>query len=144
VGFHLGHLSLFDYKPFTVTWFSISGQGNRPTSSAFLPNWISRSYTPAALNSQFATLFQTYTGLPLANTSPISGDYQASGIPSGAATAFLSSLDGTGNPVGVEVATDGSGTVWFIVPNPGNYTLSYNPGTGDVDQNVTVTAPTPF
>ncbi len=144
VGFHLGRLNLFNAKPFPVSWFSISGKGNRPLSSAFLPNWIARTFTPALLNAQFASLFQTYTGLPLLNTSPTSGDYQASGIPSGAATAFLSSQDGTGNPVGVEVAADGSGTAWFVVPNPGSYTLSYNPGTGDVNQNVTVTAPAPF
>ncbi len=144
VGFHLGRLNLFNYKPFQVSWFSISGEGNRPSSSGTLPDWIARTFNPAPFNSQFATLFQTYTGLPLLNTSPTSGDYQASGIPSGAATAFLSSIDGTGNPVGVEVAGDGSGTAWFVVPNPGSYTLSYNPGNGDVDQNVTVTAPAPF
>ena len=144
VGFHLGRLNLFNYKPFPVSWFSISGKGNRPSSSASLPNWIARTFTPAPFNAQFATLFQTYTGLPLLNTSPTSGDYQASGIPSGAATAFLTSLDGTGNPVGVEVAADGSGTAWIVVPTPGNFTLSYNPGTGDVNQNVTVTAPAPF
>ncbi len=144
VGFHLGRLDLFNNTPFTVTWFSISGKGNRPSSSSFLPNWIARTYTPAPFNAQFASLFQTYTGLPILNTSPTSGDYQASGIPSGAATAFLSSLDGTGNPVGVEVAADGSGTAWLVVPNPGNYTLSYNPGNGDVNQTVTVTPPPPF
>ncbi len=144
VGFHLGRLNLFNPKPFPVSWFSISGKGNRPLSSASLPNWIARTFTAAQLNAQFASLFQTYTGLPLLNTSPTSGDYQASGIPSGAATAFLTSLDGTGNPVGVEVAADGSGTAWFVVPTPGSYTLSYNPGNGDVNQNVTVTAPAPF
>jgi hypothetical protein len=31
-----------------------------------------------------------------------------------------------------------------VVPNVGSYSLSYNPGTGDVDQNVNVTAPPPF
>jgi hypothetical protein len=144
VGFHLGRVDLFDYKPFPVRWFSISGQGNRPSSSAFLPNWIARSFVPAAFDTQFASLFQTYTGLPILNTSPTSGEYQASAIPSGTTTAFLSSLDGTGNPVGVEVAGDGSGTAWFVVPSTGNYTLSYNPGSGDVDKNVTVTAPPPF
>ena len=144
VGFHLGRLDLFNDTPFTVTWFSISGKGNRPTSSDSLPNWIARTYTPALYDAQFAGLFQTYTGLPLLNTSPTSGDYQASRIPSGAPTAFLSSLDGTGNPVGVEVAADGTGTAWFVVPTTGNYTLSYNPGNGDVNQNVTVTAPPPF
>ena len=144
VGFHLGHQVIFNSPPFTPAWFSISGQGNRPSSSSLLPNWIARTYTPGTYNSQFASLFQTYTGLPILNTSPTSGDYQASGIPSGATTAFLTSLNGTGNPVGVEVAADGSGTAWFVVPTPGNYTLSYNPGNGDVLQNVVVTAPAPF
>lgn len=144
VGFHLGRLNLFNYKPFSVSWFSISGKGNRPTSSAALPNWIARTYSPASIVAPFPGLFQTYTGLPLLNTSPTSGDYQASGIPSGAATAFLTSQDGTGSPVGVEVAGDGSGTAWFVVPTTGNYTLSYNPGNGDVNQNVVVTAPPPF
>ena len=144
VGFHLGHLDVFNESPFTVSWFSVSGEGNRPSSSTALPNWIARTYSPTMLDTQFASLFQTYTGLPLLNTSPTSGDYQASSIPSGAATAFLTSLDGTDNPEGVEVAADGSGTAWFVVPNTGNYTLSYNPGNGDVNQNVTVTAPPPF
>jgi hypothetical protein len=41
-------------------------------------------------------------------------------------------------------AEDGSGTAWFVVPQPGNYKLNYTSGGVDVVKAVVVTTPAPF
>lgn len=128
----------------TPTWFSISGIGNRTTTPIALPNWITQKYTPTPLGTQFASLFEQYVQPTLLNTSPTSGDYQASGIPSDVQTAFLISSTGQADATGVVAAEDGSGTAWFVVPEAGNYELNYTSGGVDVVQNVVVTAPPPF
>ncbi|MGO9126356.1 MAG: sugar-binding domain-containing protein [Terriglobales bacterium] len=126
------------------TWFSISGQGNRPVSLLPLPNWMTRKWTPTPLSDEFAGLYEQYFQPTLLDTSPTSGDYQASGLPTAVQTAFLVSSEGVSDPVGVIEAEDGSGTAWFIVPEAGNYQLVYTYNGHDVVQSVTVTAPPPF
>ena len=135
---------LFNPQTFRPPWFSISGPGNRPTTETLLADWTS-PWTATPYSMQFEGLYQTYVQQPLLQTSPTSGEYQASGLPPGAQTAFLAPVNGTvGIPEGILVAEDGSGTAWFTVPQPGNYQLIYNPGTGDVITNVTVTGPNPY
>src|SRR5579863_3802519 len=128
----------------TPTWFSISGIGNRPTTPIQIPNWMTQQFDPTALGTQFAGLFEQYVQPTLLNTSPTSGDYQASGVPLDVQTAFLVSSTGNADATGVVAAEDGSGTAWFVVPEPGNYELNYTSGGVDVVQNVVVTAPPPF
>jgi len=130
----------------TPTWFSISGIGNRPTSSQDIPDWITQTWTPTAVGTQFAGLYQTYWQPTLPSTSPSSGDYQASGLSAAApeTIAFLMPTGVTGSPVGVLIAQDGSGTAWFVVPQPGAYNLLYSTGSADVITPVTVSAPPPF
>ncbi len=129
---------------FVPKWFSISGQGNRPTNPQAMPNWNTQQFLPTSVGTQFATLYETYFQPTLLNTSPTSGDYQAVALPPGVQSAFLVPLDGDANPVGVIVAEDGSGTAWFVTPQPGNYALNYTSNGQDVVQNVTVSAPAPF
>jgi hypothetical protein len=128
----------------TPTWFSISGRGNRPVTLLPLPNWMTRTWTPTALSTEFASLYEQFFQPTLLDTSPTSGDYQASGLPTVVQTAFLVSSDGVSNPIGVTEAGDGSGTAWFVVPEAGNYKLVYTYRGKDVVENVTVTAPAPF
>jgi hypothetical protein len=81
----------------------------------------------------------------LLTTSPSSGDFQVSGLPAtGVQTVFLVSSDGVANPYGVTEADDGSGTAWFVVPEPGNYQMVYTLNGVDQAQNVVVTSPPPF
>lgn len=135
---------LFNPQTFRPSWFSISGPGNRPTIATSLANWKA-PWTATASSIQFEGLYQTYVQPTLLQTSPTAGEYQASGLPVGAQTAFLAPASGAvGVPVGVLVAEDGSGTAWFTVPQPGNYQLIYNPGSGDVITNVTVAGPNPY
>lgn len=138
---------VFQNQNVTPTWFSISGIGNRPTTTQVLPNWITRSWTPTAYSTQFAGLYEQYFQPALLNTSPTSGDYQASGLTSAltdSAAFLLPATGGLGEPLGVLVAQDGSGTAWFVVPGTGTYQLVYTNGSKDVIQDVTVTAPPPF
>lgn len=138
---------LFENQNVTPTWFSISGIGNRPTTTQVLPNWITRSWTATAYSTQFAGLYEQYFQPALLNTSPTSGDYQASGLTSAltdSAAFLLPATGGLGEPLGVLVAQDGSGTAWFVVPGTGTYQLVYTNGSKDVIQDVTVTAPPPF
>jgi glycosyl hydrolase family 2 len=130
--------------PIQPTWFSISGRGNRPLDLLQLPNWMTRKWKPTNLGNEFAGLYQQYFQPALLDTSPTSGDYQASGLPTAVQTAFLVSSEGISNPVGVIEAEDGSGTAWFIVPEAGDYKLVYTVNGQDVVQNVVVTAPPPF
>lgn len=138
----------FENQTFTPTWFSVSGVGNRPTTSQTMPDWTNRTWTPNGYSIQFAGLYESYFQPSLLNTSLTSGDYQASGLTSALADslAFLVPADGTApdQPLGVLIAQDGSGTAWFMVPGTGTYELLYTNGTKDVTQNVTVTAPAPF
>jgi len=138
--------AIFQDQTFTPTWFSLSGLGNRPTTPQDLPDWISQSWSPTAYSTQFAGLYQQYFQQALPNTSPMSGDYEASGLTSALArsSAFLLPAKGLGNPTGVLIAQDGSGTAWFVVPQAGSYTLVYTNGGKDVTQSVTVSAPPPF
>lgn len=129
---------------FNPTWFSISGKGNRPTGTIAMPDWNTQQYEPTPLGTQFAGLFQQYVQPTLLSTSPTSGDYQLSGLPSDVQTAFLVSADGNSSAIGVVAANDGSGTAWFVTPQAGNYKLNYTTGGVDVVQNVVVTAPPPF
>lgn len=125
-------------------WFSISGIGNRPTTPIQVPNWMTQKFTSTPLGTEFAGLFQQYVQPTLLSTSPTSGDYQASGIPSDVQTAFLTSSTGNADATGVVAAEDGSGTAWFVVPQPGNYKLNYTSGGVDVVKAVVVTTPAPF
>jgi len=137
----------FSNQNVNPTWFSVSGIGNRPTTTQVMPNWITRSWTPTAYSTQFAGLYNQYFQPTLLNTSPTSGDYQASGLTSAQAdtAAFIfPTTGGLDEPRGVLVAQDGSGTAWFVVPGTGTYQLVYTNGTKDITQNVTVTAPAPF
>lgn len=144
VGLIPQHMKVFEPQNFDPAWFSISGRGNRPSSSNSLPNWIKRQWLPSNWSTQFADLYQTYVGPELPKSSPTRGEYQASGLPAGAGSAFLVSSEGTTNPIGVVIAADGSGTAWFDVPEPGKYKLVYRYGNQDVVQDVTVNAPPPF
>ena len=139
-------VSIFNSTSFSPSWFSISGVGNRPTSVTGVPNWINRTWTPTPYATQFAGFYKSFFQPNLLNTSPLSGDYQASGLASAAAqtAAFLLPSSGLGEPVGVLIAQDGSGTAWFVTPQTGAYQLLYNNGSKDVVQNVTVSAPPPF
>ncbi|HXJ91318.1 MAG TPA: hypothetical protein VMT20_00375 [Terriglobia bacterium] len=138
----------FENQTFTPTWFSISGIGNRPTTSQTMPDWMNRTWTPTSYSTQFAGLYESYFQPSLLNTSPTSGDYQASGLTSALAdsVAFLIPDGGTapGQPLGVLIAQDGSGTAWFVVPGTGTYKLLYTNGATDVTEGVAVTAPAPF
>jgi hypothetical protein len=130
--------------PITPSWFSISGSGNRSVDLLQLPNWMTRKWIPTDLGNEFASLYEQYFQPTLLDTSPTSGDYQASGLPTAVQSVFLVSSGGVSNPVGVIEAEDGSGTAWFIVPEAGNYKLVYTYNGQDVVQNVVVTAPPPF
>lgn len=137
-------LSLFNPQNFVPDWFSISGPGNRPQLVTSLANWTA-PWTASSSGMELEGLYQAYVQPTLLQTSPTSGEYQASNLPAGAQTAFLSPANGNlGQPLGILVAEDGSGTAWFTVPQPGSYQLIYNPGTGDVITNVTVTPPNPY
>jgi hypothetical protein len=139
---------IFENKNVTPTWFSISGIGNRPTTTQVIPDWINRTWTPTPYSTQFAGLYESYFQPNLLNTSSTSGDYQASGLTSALADsiAFLAPADGTapGQPLGVLIAQDGSSTAWFVVPGKGTYQLVYTDATKDIIQNVSVSAPPPF
>jgi hypothetical protein len=138
---------IFANQNVTPSWFSISGIGNRPTTTQVLPNWVNRTWTPTAYSTQFAGLYKSHFQPNLLSTSPTSGDYQASGLTSALAnsTAFLQpTAGGLDEPRGVLIAQDGTGTAWIVVPGTGTYQLVYTNGTKDVTQNVTVTAPAPF
>jgi len=126
------------------TWFSISGVGNRPTTAMPLTDWMTRKFTPTLWGTEFAGLYETYFQPALLNTSPTSGDFQLSGLPVDVESAFLIPAECVANAAGVVAAQDGSGTAWFVVPQPGNYQLNYTTGGVDVVQNVVVTAPPPF
>ena len=139
--------SIFQPKTFTPSWFSISGIGNRPTTGQTMPNWITRSWTATGYSTQFAGLYESYFQPTLLDTSPTSGDYQASGLGTSlpnTAAFLLPATAGQGEPIGVLIAQDGSGTAWFVVPGTGTYQMVYTTGSKDVIQNVTVTAPAPF
>ncbi len=143
----IGMLSGLAYSvnlKFNPTWFSISGKGNRPNETIAMPDWITQQFEPTPLGTQFAGLFQQYVQPTLLNTSPTSGDYQLSGLPSDVQTAFLVSADGDSSAIGVVAANDGSGTAWFVTPIAGNYKLNYTSGGVDVVKDVVVTAPPPF
>ena len=149
VGFILQEMQLFVYQPVTPVWFSISGIGNRPASlpyeaSGMLPNWMTGQWTPTAYSPEYAGLYTTYWQPSLFTSSPVSGDYQATGLPSGVQFAYLAPGVGVGNPSGVIPANDGSGTAWFVVPTTGTFKLTYTVNNQTVSQNVTVTAPPPF
>jgi beta-glucuronidase len=149
VGLVIQYMELFNYEEFTPSWFSISGIGNRPVTlpvepDGMLPNWLTLEWVPTQYSTQFGGLWQTYWQPTLFSSSPTSGDYQASGIPSGVQFVFLVASPGSGDPVGVLAADDGSGTAWFVVPAPGNYSLTYTVGDQTVSHTVTVTAPPPF
>jgi hypothetical protein len=150
VGLVLQEMQLFVYQPVTPVWFSISGTGNRPSSfpienAGMVPNWITEQWTPTAYSGQYAGLYTTYWQPAVFSSSPTSGDYQATGIPSGVTFTFLTpAAVGSGNPTGVLAASDGSGTAWFVVPTTGSYKLVYTNNNQTVTQNVTVTAPSPF
>jgi hypothetical protein len=137
-------LDMSNDSAFTPSWFSISGVGNRTTTALTMPNWITQQFTLSTLATQLSGLFEEFVQPALLNTSPTSGEYQASSIPLDVQSAFLVSADGNSNPTGVVVAEDGSGTAWFVVPQPGNYQLNYTTGGADVVQNIVVTAPAPF
>jgi len=143
-GIIIQHMKVFTPQKFTPEWFSISGDGNRLSSSDSLPDWISRDWVPTNWSPQFADLYRTYVGPLLPKSSPTHGEYEASGLPAGAGTAFLVSSEGTANPVGVVIAQDGSDTGWFDVPEPGKFKLVYHYGSKDVEQDVNVKAPPPF
>jgi len=128
----------------TPTWFSISGEGNRPTTHQAAPNWIAQQWTPTYYSNDSVALWQTYVSPNLLATAPQYGDYQASGVPTDVQSAFLVSEDGIANPIGVIAAQDGSGTAWFTVPEAGNYDLIYTSGGQDVVVPVTVNPPAPF
>lgn len=131
--------------PITSNWFSISGAGNRPTDPQVVPNWMTRKFQLTTYGTLFANLYTQYVQPKLLRSSPTSGDYQASDLPtSGVETVFLVSSSGTANPYGVTEAADGSGTAWFVVPQPGDYQLIYTLNGVDQSQNVTVNPPSPF
>jgi len=129
---------------FSPSWFSISGQGNRPTTPMLAPNWMTQRWAPTFYSTDFSGLWKTYVSPTLLANSPTSGDYQASGIPTDVQSAFLVSTDGVANPIGVIAAEDGSGTAWFIVPEAGNYDLVYTSQGTDYVVPVTVNPPPPF
>lgn len=128
----------------TPTWFSISGQGNRPTTSQAVPNWMTQQWSPTYYSNDSVGLWESYVAPTLLATGPTSGDYQATGVPTDVQSAFLVSEDGIANPIGVIAAEDGSGTAWFVVPEAGNYDLVYTTQGQDVVIPVTVSAPPPF
>ena len=137
-------LPLFNAQTFSPPWFSLSGPGNRPTSVKTIANWT-RPWIATPSSMQFKGLYQAYVQPTLLQTSPTAGEYQASGLPAGAQTAFLAPAGGAaGDPAGVLVAEDGSGTAWFTVPQPGNYQLIYNAGNGDAITNVSVAGSSPY
>ncbi|HEY6767656.1 MAG TPA: Ig-like domain-containing protein [Candidatus Sulfotelmatobacter sp.] len=142
IGLITQQLNLEPDQNFTPVWFSQSGRGNRPTTSAALPNWITQEWTPTTWSQELATLYTTSNGHTLPDTSPTSGAYQATQIPATAPTAFLVPPSGTGNPIGAAVASDA--TAWIVVPVAGSYQLAYGDGTNEVLQNVTAPAPPPF
>ncbi len=145
VGLIYQQLSMFTPQQFQPSWFSMSGRGNRSTTyDPFLPNWVSRQWTPSHWSTQFATLYKTHFQPQLLNTSPTSGDYGVSGLPLNAESVFLIPPAGQGNPTGAVAAQDGTGTAWITTPVVGNYQLDYSDGTHDVTTGVTVTAPPPF
>ncbi|HXJ92695.1 MAG TPA: glycoside hydrolase family 2 TIM barrel-domain containing protein [Terriglobia bacterium] len=139
--------SIFGNVTFTPSWPSISGIGNRPTTQQTMPDWINQTWTPTSYAAQFASLYGSYFQPSLLNTSPTSGDYQASGLTSALPQSVAFLVPATGQPEqprGVLIAQDGSGTAWFVVPGTGTYELLYTNGTQDITQKVTVTAPAPF
>ena len=142
IGLITQQLDLETAQTFTPVWFSQSGRGNRPASSASLPNWITQQWLPSAWSPEFASLYTTVLGAALPDASPTSGEYQATQVPATAPTAFLVPPSGTGNPKGVAVAADG--TAWIVVPLAGSYQLAFGDGTNEVLQNVTAPAPLPF
>jgi hypothetical protein len=138
---------IYENQNVTPSWFSISGIGNRPTTTQVMPNWITRTWTPTAYSTQFAGLYESYFQPTLLNTSPTSGDYQGSGMTTALAStaAFvLPTAGGLDEPRGVLIAQDGSGTAWFVTPGTGTYQLVFTNGTTDVIRDVTITAPSPF
>jgi len=136
---------LFTQPNFNPSWFSISGIGNRPSSVSSVPDWLTGQWTPTAYSGQFAGLWEQYFQPSLFSSSPLSGDYQATGIPVGTTLAFLSPASGMGSPTGALVASDGSGTVWFVTLETGSYYLIYLGSNGStVELPVTVTAPASF
>jgi len=133
------------YSAFNPDWFSQSGTGNRLTPVDGLPDWVSRKWTATNWSAQFAALYTQYTGLAVPCLSPSSGDYQASHVIFDTAftgdaigTAFLIPPAGTGEAVGITVASDA--TAWFVTPFVGSSVLAY----GSVQQEVVVQAPSPF
>ena len=137
-------IGLYTVHPFISNWFSISGSGNRPSTSIDLPEWITRTWTPTSFSTEFTGLYEQYFQPTLLDTDPTSGDLQWSGLPPSVQAAFLVSSEGNSNPIGVFAAQDTAGTAWFVTPEAGNYQLVYTYNGQDVVQNVTVNAPTPF
>lgn len=136
-------LPLFTPETFTPTWFSLSGVGNRPTVfDSSYPNWIARIWSPSQDSVNLAALYEMPFGGGLLSTSPSSGDFQTTGIPTTAPTAFLIPQAGAGIPMGV--TPDENGDAWIVTPLSGAMQFAYNPGSGDVIQDVTVEAAEPF
>jgi hypothetical protein len=144
IGLMQGLWDMSNDSSFTPSWFSISGVGNRTTAPVTMPNWITEQFTPTPLAVQLTGLFEEFVQPSPLSTSPTSGEYKTSSIPLDVQSAFLVSADGNANPTGVVVAEDGSGTAWFVVPQPGNYQLNYTSGGVDFVQHVVVNAPASF
>ena len=142
IGLIVQQLTLQSAQTFTPAWFSSSGKGNRPSASDSLPNWLTQQWNPTGWSQTFTNLYQSGVNSILPDASPTSGEYQATQLPASVQSAFLVPSAGTGNPVGVTVAADG--TAWFVVPLPGSYLLAFSNGTSEALQSVTATLPSPF
>lgn len=84
------------------------------------------------MGTEFAGLYEQYFHPALLKSSPTSGDFQLSGLPSDVQSAFPLSANGNASATGVVAANDGSGTAWSVVPQAGNYKLNYTTGGVDV------------
>jgi hypothetical protein len=144
-GMIVQQLGLFGTPPFTPTWFSQSGIGNRATAAGDMPDWITEQWTATNWSQEFAALYAADPGLGLPNTTPLDGEYQAADFPlpfsSEQLAVFLVPPARTGIPVGV-IASGGS--VDLFTEQAGENTLSYWNGAQDVEQSVIAPAPGPL
>jgi hypothetical protein len=115
-------MPLFNYASFVPDWFSLSGRGNRPTSSSELPNWNTQVWSATSWSTELAGLYQTYFNPALLNTSPSAIEYKISSLPSSVQVAFMVSTNYVSNPNGVLTDND---TAWFVELEPDTYQLVY-------------------
>jgi glycosyl hydrolase family 2 len=150
VGLYVEHLGLFAGQEFSPVWPSQSGIGNRPASSEWLPNWMTREWSPESWSTEFAGLWTQYTGTAPVVGNPVDGEYVAPALPLVAGTAFLEPPSGTGIPVGVATArsspslTPESVTADLFTSVSGNNVLTFANGSGDTQEKVTAPPPAPF